>query len=108
VGQVIGKILGIVAKDAKPVADTAAAVATALFPAWGTLIAAGDSLVSKIALQATAVESVAAAAGTASGTGAQKLEQVLTDVGPAIDAWVQNAFPGSKQVSAAQKAGLVN
>lgn len=108
VGQVIGRILGIVAKDVKPVADTAAQVATALFPQWAVLIAAGDSLVTKIAAQATAVESVAAAAGTAAGTGVQKLEQVLGDVGPAIDQWVANAFPGSKALSAATKAGLIN
>jgi len=108
VGSVIGKILGIVAKDAKPVADTAAAVATAIFPQWGALIAAGDSLISKIALQAIAVESVAAATGTASGTGPAKLAQVLTDVGPAIDQWVANAFPGAAQISTVQKAGLIS
>ena len=72
------------------------------------MIQAGDSLVTKIALQATAVESVAAAAGTATGTGAQKLEQVLQDVAPAINQWVQNAFPGAKQLTKASQAGLVN
>lgn len=108
VGQVIGKILGIVAKDAKPVADTVTQVVSVLYPGLAALAQAGDALVSKIALQATAVESVAAAAGTATGTGAQKLEQVLGDIGPAIDQWVANAFPGSKQISAASKAGLIN
>src|SRR5690348_4545929 len=108
VGQVLGKVLGIVAKDAKPVADTVAQVVSVLYPGLGSLAQAGDALVSKIALEATAVESVAAAAGTASGTGAQKLEAVLKDIGPAIDQWVTNAFPGAKQASAATKAGLVN
>jgi hypothetical protein len=108
VGQTIGKILGIVAKDAKPVADTAAAVATVLFPQFSLEIMAADALVSKIALQATTVESVMAAAGTANGTGVQKLTAVLQDIGPAIDQWVANAFPGAAAVSNTSKSGLIN
>ena len=108
VGSFLGKILGFVDTKAKPIADTAAAVATALFPQFAPEIAAADNLVTKIALQATAVESVAASAGKATGTGAQKLASVVESIGPAIDQWVANAFPGAKQVSSANKAGLVN
>jgi hypothetical protein len=110
VGSVIGKILGIVAKDAKPVADTITQVVSVLYPGLASLAQAGDGLVSKIALEATAVEGVAAAAGTATGTGAQKLEAVLASptVTTAINDWVASAFPGAASLTAATKAGLVN
>lgn len=108
VGHVIGKILGIIAKDAKPIADTAAQVATALFPQFAPEIAFADGLVTKIAQQAVVAEGLAAAAGTATGTGLQKLDVVLGNVGPSIDAWIANAFPGAATLSRASKAGLVN
>ena len=108
VGAVVGKILKAVAGEAKPVADDAAAVATALFPQFAPEIAAADNLVTKIVAEAVAIEGTAAAAGSQTGTGAQKLESVLLNVGPAIDQWVAANFPGAKQVSAAAKAGLVN
>jgi hypothetical protein len=108
VGQVIGKILGIVAKDAKPIADQVTGVISVLYPQLAVAAQAADNLVAKIALEATAVESVAAAQNAATGTGAQKLEQLVANVGPAIDQWVANNFPGSKAISAATKAGLAN
>jgi len=107
VGHFIGKVLGFVATEAKPIADTATQLISTLYPELALAAQAGDALVSKIALQAAAVEAVAAKAGTATGTGAQKFEQVLQEMGPAIDQWVANAFPGAAQVSAANKAGLV-
>ena len=107
-GQILGKLLGFVAKEAKPIADTAAQVATVLFPQFGTLIAAGDALVTKIAHQAIVAEALAAQAGAAAGTGAQKLEAVLANLGPSIDQWVMNAFPGAKGVSAVAKSGLIS
>jgi hypothetical protein len=108
IGSVIGKALRVIATDAKPVADTAAKFATAFLPQFAGEIAAADGLVTKITVEAAAVEGAAAAAGNATGTGAQKLETVVQNVSPAIDAWVAAAFPGSKQLSAATKAGLVN
>ena len=107
-GHTIGKILGIIAKDAKPVADQAAAVVSVLYPEFAPAAAAADSLVTKIAAEAVKVESLAATAGQATGTGAQKLEAVLQNIGSAIDGWVTSNFPGAKEVSAATKAGLVN
>ena len=108
VGAVVGKILKAVATVAKPVADIAAPVLEALFPQFAAPIAAADGLVTKIATEAVAVESAAAAAGTQTGTGAQKLEAVLEATGPAINAWVAANFPGAKAVSTASQAGLVN
>ena len=103
-----GKILKAVAGEAAPIADDAAKVATALFPQFAPKISAADNLVTKIAAKAVAVEGTAAATGTQTGTGAQKLESVLLNVGPAINQWVAANFPGAKAVSAAAKAGLVN
>lgn len=108
VGHVIGQILHVFATEAKPIADTAAPVIEALFPQFAPAVAAADALVTKIAGQALAVEATAAAAGQATGTGPQKLAQVVQAIGPSLDAWVQNAFPGAKAVSDAEKAGLVN
>jgi len=108
VGQVIGKILGIVAKDAAPAADVAAKVAEALLPQYAPEIASADGLVTKIAKEAIVAEGVAAAAGTAVGGGTAKLEAVLTNIGPAIDGWVSSNFPGASAVSKASKAGLVS
>jgi len=108
VGAVLGDVLKAAATAAKPIADIALPVAEALFPQFKTEEVAADNLVTKIATEAVAVEGVAAAAGTQTGTGAQKLESVLANVGPAINAWVAANFPGAKQVSAASQAGLVN
>lgn len=108
VGAVLGKILKVVATTAKPVADIAAPVAEALFPQFSKQIASADNLVTKIATEAVAVEGAAAAAGTQTGTGAQKLEAVLQNAGPAINDWVAANFPGAKSVSTAAQAGLVN
>jgi phage-related tail protein len=112
VGQVIGgvakKVLAFLGKEAKPMADIASAVASGMFPQFAPEIAVADNLITNIAKEAVAVEGAAAAAGTATGTGAQKLEAVLKNIGPAIDNWVASAFPGAKQVSTAAKSGLVN
>jgi hypothetical protein len=106
--QFVGKVLGVVAKDAKPIADTVAQVATIMFPQFAAMIAAGDNLISKIALEAVAAEGIVATASSASGTGPQKLELVLKSVGPAVDQWIQSGFPGHAALSTASKAGLVN
>lgn len=106
-GIVLGKILGIIAKDAKPIADTAAGVATVLFPQFAPEIAAADGLVSNIAKQAIVTETLVAA-GATPVSGSDKLGAVLANVGPEIDAWVAAKFPGATAVSSASKAGLVN
>ncbi len=100
IGSVLGKILKAVATEAKPIADIAAPVAEALLPQFATIIAGADNLVTNIAKQATLAEGVAAAAGQQS-TGPAKLQAVLTNVGPSIDAWVASNFPGAAAISAA-------
>lgn len=107
-GHIVGQILGFVAKEAKPVADDAAKVATILMPQFAPEIAIADNIVTNISLEAVKVEALAHAAGTTSGGGPQKLEAVLTNIGPSLDTWVASKFPGAKAVSAASKAGLVN
>lgn len=108
VGQILGRVLNVVGKDAAAVVNIAKPVAEALFPQYTAPIEAGASLLDNIASQVVAIEGVYAAGAKATGTGAQKLEAAVAAVGPAIDQWVAAKFPGAQQVSAASKAGLVN
>lgn len=106
-GSIIGKILGIVAKDAAPIADQAAKVAEALLPQFAAEIATADNLIDNIAKQALVTESITTGVGVAA-TGPEKLATALAGIGPEIDAWVASRFPGATSVSNAAKAGLVN
>lgn len=103
VGSFIGKVLGI-AQKAEP---TAAALASALLPQFAPEIAAADDLYNRIVKQILIAESAMQAAGDAK-TGPEKLQAVLSEVGPMLDQWVANNFPGQKQVSAVAKSGLIN
>ena len=107
VGQDIGKVLTFFAQKAPAVAVEAGTVASLLMPQFAPEIGLSENLVTNIAKEAVAVEGAASAASTAT-TGPAKLEAVVANVGPAIDTWVQSAFPGASAVSAASKAGLVN
>lgn len=104
VGSFIGKVLGIASK-AEP---TAAALAEALLPQFSPEIALANDIFNKIVKQAIIAESTLAAAGQATGSGPQKLAQVLAAIGPDLDQWVANGFPGNKQVSDVAKSGLIN
>lgn len=106
-GQDVLKVLGFVAKEAAPIAESAGAVVSILFPAFAPAIAAGENLVANIANQASVTEAAYNAVGSGAN-GPAKLQAVLNAVGPEIDAWVQAAFPGAAQVSAIAKAGLVD
>lgn len=106
VGRAIAKILGIIGKDAAPIADDAAKVAEALLPQFGPEIAAMDALVTKVSQQIIVTEAIGQSVAAAP-TGADKLGAVVSGIAPEIDAWVAAAFPGAKQVSEAAKAGLV-
>ena len=108
VGAFIGKILGVIAKDAKPVAATAAQIVAIVAPQFSALATVGENLVDNIANEVIAVEGVAAATKAQTGTGAQKLETALQNIGPAINAWVAAKFPGATAISKDAKAGLVN
>jgi hypothetical protein len=107
IGQVIGKVLSIIAGNVAPAADMAAKVAEVMLPQFAPLITTADNLIDNIAKEAIAIEGTAAAAATAV-TGPAKLAAVLTNIGPDIDAWVAAKFPGANAITAASKAGLVN
>lgn len=104
VGSFLGKVLGIVQK-AEP---SAVAVAEALLPQFAPAIALADDIFNRVVKEALVAEAAMAAAGTQTGSGAQKLEAVLANIGPVLDGWVANNFPGQKQVSTVAKSGLVN
>jgi|SRR5208283_783715 len=104
IGAILGKVLGI-AQKAEP---TAAALASVLLPQFAPEIAFADDIFNKVVKEALIAEASAAAAGQASGTGAQKLEAVLVNIGPVLDGWVANNFPGQKQVSTVAKSGLIS
>lgn len=108
IGQFFGKVLGIVATDAKPIEQIAVPVAEALLPQFVPLIATADGIFSAIVKEAVAAESAAAAVGQAAGTGAAKLAAALTNIGPVIDNWVASNFPGASQISAVAKSGLIS
>ena len=105
-GHVVAKILGIAAKDAPAIAALAAPVAEALLPQFASEINFSQDLIGKIAKQAVVTEALVASTGAAS-SGKDKFEAVLANIGPEIDQWVANAFPGVKQVSSLAKSNLV-
>jgi hypothetical protein len=107
VGNFLGKVLKIIAKDAAPAADTASKVAEIMFPQFAPGIAAADNLVDNIAKEALAAEVMEQAGGSAQG-GPAKLEAVLAASGPAIDQWIASRFPGANQVASAKKANLIS
>jgi hypothetical protein len=99
----MGRILGL-AQKAEP---SAVAIAEALLPQFSPEIAVANDIFNRVVKFALVAETSAAAAGAATGTGPQKLEQVLGQVGPMIDSWVANNLPGHKQASLARKSAVV-
>jgi hypothetical protein len=80
-------------------------VASLLLPADAPLIQTFQAVMGKIFQQAVVSET---ALTNVANAGSQKLAAVVAEIGPELDQWVANNFPGSAQVSAATKAGLVN
>lgn len=108
VGAFFSKIIKVLVTDVAPAEKIAVPVAEALLPQFIPLIATADGIFSNIVKEAVTAETVQAVAGTATGSGPQKLATVLAASGPLLDQWVAANFPGSKAVSDAQKAGLIN
>ena len=108
IGSFIAKVARVVVTDVAPAEKIAVPVAEALLPEFIPLIATADGIFSNIVKEVVNAETVQAVAGTATGTGAQKLAQVLAASGPILDQWVAANFPGATQVADAQKAGLIN
>ena len=94
VGQIIGKVLKVIAGDAAPIADQAAKVAEVLLPQFSTQIMAADNLIDNIAKQAVVTEALAQTAASPV-PGSTKLDTVLANIGGEIDAWVASRFPGA-------------
>jgi hypothetical protein len=106
-GQDVVKVVEFIAGKAQPIAAAAGAVVSAIDPVLAPEISVAESLVTKIANQATVTEAAFAAVGQGSN-GAAKLQAVLESVGPEIDSWVASAFPGAAALSKTAQAGLVN
>jgi hypothetical protein len=105
-GQILAKVLGVVAKDGAAIEKMAVPVAEALLPQFAPAIALADNLATSILKQITVTQGAAAAVGTAN-TGPEKLQAVTDGITAELNAWVAAAFPGAKTVSAAAKSGLV-
>jgi len=108
VGHVITNVLRVIVTDAAPVEKIAVPVAKALLPGFIPEIDFADGIFSNIVKEAVAAEALATSAGQATGSGPQKLAQVLAQSGPVLDAWVAANFPGAKAVSDIEKADLIN
>lgn len=79
-------------------------VASLLLPAEAPLIKGFQALMAKIFQQAVVSET---ALTNVENAGSQKLAAVVASIGPELDQWVANNFPGSTTISADVKAGLV-
>jgi len=110
----LGQVLATAAKDVvsflgSSKVQTAEAqianVAELLLPAEAPLIQEFQAIMGKIFQQAVVTESVAA---NITGSGKQKLDAVVAGIGPELNQWVANNFPGSKTISADVQKGLVN
>lgn len=106
-GHAIGVALGFIAKEAVPIAQAAGTIISIIDPVLAPEISFAENLVSKIAQQALVTESTFVAVGQASN-GPAKLQAVIDSIGPEVDQWVVNSFPGAAKVSTEVKAGLVN
>jgi len=104
-GQVIGRVLGAVSKDAPTVIKYAEPVALALLPQFADEIKFADGVATHILKQITVTQAATSAIGNASGP--DKLKTVTDAVGGEIDAWIQNNFPGSGAVSTIRKSNLI-
>lgn len=91
--------------EVQAVEGQVANVASMLLPAEAPLINGFQTVVGKIFQQAVVSET---ALTNVANAGPQKLSAVVAAIGPELDQWVANNFPGSATISADVKAGLVN
>lgn len=108
IGAAFSKVAHFLAGSGVQIEKVAIPVAKALLPSIAPALDKADGIFNNIVSEVVATETAVQAAGTTSGGGAQKLATVLANISPVLDGWVAAAFPGSKQVSDASKAGLVN
>lgn len=100
-GQEVLKILGVVAKDAAPIAQIATNVAAPLaelaLPQFAPEIEIAKSWVNKGLNLILLNESAFAAVGQAAN-GPAKFQAVLNGISQDLDAWVANDFPGGAEL----------
>lgn len=110
----LGSVIWTAAKDVvgflgNPKVQSAEAqvanIASLLLPAEAPIIQAFQAVMGKVFQQTVVTETAFANVANA---GSQKLEAVLAEVGPELDQWVANGFPGSTRIQDATKAGLIN
>jgi hypothetical protein len=106
-GHAVASVLGWLNQHAGPIEHDAAVVAEIALPQFAPEIMVADNLASRILSQVKVTEAAFSVTNQATN-GPAKLQAVLTSIGPEIDAWVANNFPGAKQVSTTAKAGVVN
>ena len=102
----VGKIIGVIEKDAPKVEAIAIPALQAAFPQFAVLIGGFGAAAQKILGYIVNVQAVGAAAAV-QPTGAQRLDSVLADAGPLVDQWIQSAFPGHASIPADKVKGLI-
>lgn len=111
--KAIGHAIAVAAKDVvgflgnpavQNLEGQAAQLAELLLPAEAPLIQTFQVLMGKVFKQAVVSETAAANIEKA---GSQKLAAVVAAIGPELDQWVANSFPGSATISSEVKAGLI-
>jgi len=106
IGNVLGHILGVVAKDGATVVKFAVPLAEVLLPQFTPEIIAAGGIASRILKQIAVTQGAAAAIATAN-TGPEKMDAVLLATQAEFDGWIQSMFPGAKEISKINKAGFV-
>lgn len=106
IGNFLSKIGKIFVKDVAPAEPAIALALEVLLPQFARVIATGDALFTKIAKQILVTQTSAALVATPP-SGESKLQAVTQAVSAELDQWMQNLFPGSKQIGQAEKSGLV-
>lgn len=98
-------VVGLLANSKVQSAESQVAnIASMLLPAEAPLIQGFQAIMGKVFQQAVVSET---ALTNVASAGPQKLSAVVSAIGPELDQWVANNFPGSAMISADVKAGLV-
>ena len=98
-------VVGLLANPKVQAAEGQVAnVASLLLPQDAPLIQGFQAIMGKVFQQAVVSET---ALTNIANAGPSKLSAVVAAIGPELDQWVANSFPGSATISAEVKAGLV-
>ncbi len=106
IGHFLASIGRIFVKDVAPAEPTIVAALETLLPQFTPALMVADGIFTKITKQILVTQTSAALVKTPP-TGESKLQAVTDAISAELDQYMQNLFPGSKQVDAAEKSGLV-